>query len=43
MRYAAVVDRGQAERPEEIVLGDRHLQVIALIWVALVVVGAVRG
>ncbi len=43
MRYAAVVDRGEAERPEEIVLGDRHLQVIALIWVALVVVGAVTG
>lgn len=43
MRYAAVVDRGHAERPEEIVLGDRHLQIIASLWVALVVVGAVRG
>lgn len=43
MRYAAVVDRGLAERPEEIVLGDRHLQVVALVWVALVVVGAVSG
>lgn len=43
MRYAAVVDRGDAERPEDIVLSDRYLQLIALAWVALVVVGAVRG
>ncbi|WP_082534238.1 decaprenyl-phosphate phosphoribosyltransferase [Marmoricola sp. Leaf446] len=43
MRYAAVVDRGHAERPEEIVLGDRHLQVIALVWVGLVATGAVLG
>jgi decaprenyl-phosphate phosphoribosyltransferase len=43
MRYAARVDRASAEHPEDIVLGDRHLQVVAALWLGLVVAGAVQG
>jgi decaprenyl-phosphate phosphoribosyltransferase len=32
LRYAVDVDRGQAGAPEEIVLGDRFLQLIGLAW-----------
>ena len=32
LRYALRVDRGAGGAPEEVVLGDRTLQVIGLIW-----------
>jgi len=41
LRYAADIDRGTAESPEDIVLADRHLQVIGVIWLLLVVLHAV--
>jgi decaprenyl-phosphate phosphoribosyltransferase len=37
LRYAADIDRGTAESPEDIVLADRHLQVIGAVWVATLV------
>ncbi len=38
LRYAVDVDAGKASEPEEIAWADRGLQVIALVWVATVVV-----
>ncbi|HKR52677.1 MAG TPA: decaprenyl-phosphate phosphoribosyltransferase [Pseudonocardiaceae bacterium] len=37
LRYAVDVDRGNAGEPEEIALGDRVLQVLAVAWVATLV------
>jgi decaprenyl-phosphate phosphoribosyltransferase len=34
LRYAVDIDRGEAGAPEEIVLGDRTLQLVGLAWVA---------
>ena len=34
LRYAVDVDSGNGGEPEEIALGDRVLQVLALVWVA---------
>jgi decaprenyl-phosphate phosphoribosyltransferase len=42
MRYAFVVDRGGGGAPEEVVLSDRVLQVIGLIWIVTFMLG-VRG
>jgi len=39
LRYAQHIDRGDAEAPEDIALGDRMLQVLAVLWVALLAVG----
>lgn len=33
LRYAMKVDQGQAGEPEDVVLGDRILQVLAVLWV----------
>lgn len=41
MRYALVVDNGQAGDPEVIVFTDRRLQMIGLVWVAVLLTGAV--
>ncbi len=35
MRYALLVERGEASSPEEVVLGDRTLQVLGAVWLAL--------
>src|SRR3954454_33412 len=43
LRYAADIDRGTAESPEEIVLGDRHLQVIGLLWLVALVLHTLVG
>ena len=32
LRYAAVVDRGEAGCPEDVVLSDHGLQVVVLVW-----------
>jgi decaprenyl-phosphate phosphoribosyltransferase len=37
MRYALLVERGEAASPEEVVLGDRTLQVLGAIWATLFV------
>lgn len=39
MRYAYVVDRGDAGEPEDVVLKDRVLQVVGIIWVIPVAIG----
>ncbi|MGY1594124.1 decaprenyl-phosphate phosphoribosyltransferase [Geodermatophilus sp. SYSU D00708] len=40
LRYAVDVDRGSAGAPEEIVLGDRGLLVLGVVWVTIVAIGA---
>jgi len=39
LRYAVDVDRGQAGAPEDVVLGDRVLLGLGVVWVGLVVAG----
>lgn len=39
LRYAVDVDAAQAGEPEDIALGDRVLQVLAVLWVLTVVIG----
>jgi decaprenyl-phosphate phosphoribosyltransferase len=41
LRFALDIDRGDAGAPEDIALGDRVLQIAALIWVAMFALGAV--
>jgi decaprenyl-phosphate phosphoribosyltransferase len=42
MRYGLVVDQGHGGAPEEVVLGDRLLLVLALIWAVLFALGVYR-
>jgi decaprenyl-phosphate phosphoribosyltransferase len=39
LRYALVLEQGKNSAPEEIILGDRTLQVIGLAWAAVFAVG----
>jgi decaprenyl-phosphate phosphoribosyltransferase len=39
LRYAMVLDAGRGGAPEDVVLGDRTLQVLGLIWVGLFAAG----
>ncbi len=39
LRYALVVDQGGGGAPEEVVLSDRVLQVVGLIWVIIFAIG----
>lgn len=43
MRYAIDIDKGAAGEPESIVLGDRVLQVLGLLWLASFVASAAVG
>lgn len=43
LRYAVDVDSGAAAEPETLVRKDRALQCIALVWLALVMVGTFSG
>ena len=43
LRYGLLLDAGRGGAPEEVVLGDRTLQVLGLIWVALFAVGVYVG
>ncbi len=43
LRYALIVDRGDAGTPEEVVLGDRQLQVLGLAWLVIFSAGVVVG
>ena len=40
LRYSRDVDLGAAGEPEEILFHDRTLQVVALVWLAVFVLGA---
>lgn len=40
LRYAVDIDRAAAEAPEEVVLRDRALQILGLIWLVLFALGA---
>jgi decaprenyl-phosphate phosphoribosyltransferase len=39
LRYAYLVDTGHGGQPEEVVLSDRGLQLVGLIWVAIFAIG----
>jgi decaprenyl-phosphate phosphoribosyltransferase len=39
LRYAHVVDQGRGGAPEEVVLADRMIQVLGLLWVATFAIG----
>lgn len=39
LRYALLVELGHGSAPEEVILGDRQMQVIGLIWAAILGVG----
>jgi decaprenyl-phosphate phosphoribosyltransferase len=39
LRYAMLLDAGRGGAPEEVVIGDRALQVLGLVWVALFAAG----
>jgi decaprenyl-phosphate phosphoribosyltransferase len=39
LRYALLIDRGAAETPDELVLGDRFLMIVGAAWAALFVAG----
>ena len=43
LRYAVDVDKGEAGAPEEIVLGDRVLLILGLLWAATVGMGVFSG
>ena len=43
LRYALMLEQGRGSAPEEIVLGDRTLQAIGLVWVALFACGVYLG
>jgi decaprenyl-phosphate phosphoribosyltransferase len=43
LRYALIVDRGDAGAPEEVVLGDRQLQVLGLAWLVVFSAGVIVG
>lgn len=43
LRYAHVIEQGRGGAPEEIVLGDRVLQVLGLLWIASFAVGVSTG
>lgn len=42
-RYAMVCDQGRGGAPEEVILGDRMLQVLGLVWVGCFAVGIYAG
>lgn len=39
LRYSQHIDRGDAEAPEDIALGDRLLQAFALVWLVILALG----
>jgi decaprenyl-phosphate phosphoribosyltransferase len=43
LRYSVDVDNGNGGEPEEIALGDRVLQVLALVWVATLTMAVYTG
>lgn len=43
LRYTLAIDRGAAGAPEDIVLRDRGLQIIGLVWLVVFSLGAVGG
>jgi decaprenyl-phosphate phosphoribosyltransferase len=43
LRYALLVDQGKGEAPEEIVLSDRQLQVLGLVWLVVFGLGVHTG
>jgi decaprenyl-phosphate phosphoribosyltransferase len=43
LRYALVLETGAGGAPEEVVLGDRTLQVLGLVWAVLFAVGVYAG
>lgn len=43
LRYALLVELGKGSAPEEIILGDRELQIVGLVWVGLIALSVYLG
>ncbi|WP_245530242.1 decaprenyl-phosphate phosphoribosyltransferase [Cellulomonas flavigena] len=43
LRYAVDIDKGAAGEPESVVLGDRILQLLGVVWFVLFTIGLVSG
>jgi decaprenyl-phosphate phosphoribosyltransferase len=43
LRYALRLDQGEGGAPEDVVLGDRALQVLGLVWVVTFGLGVYVG
>jgi decaprenyl-phosphate phosphoribosyltransferase len=43
MRYALLVERGEASSPEEVVLGDRTIQILGAVWLGMFVCSVYVG
>jgi decaprenyl-phosphate phosphoribosyltransferase len=43
LRYAVDIDAGRAAEPEDIILGDRGLQAIGVVWILCVSLGVLGG
>ena len=39
LRYAFLLDQGHGGSPEDVVLGDRSLQVLSVLWVTIFALG----
>ena len=39
LRYALLIDQGHGGAPEDVVLGDRMLQVLAVVWLVTFTLG----
>lgn len=39
LRYALLVDQGKGSAPEDVILHDRQMQIMGLIWVAVLAIG----
>jgi hypothetical protein len=40
LRYGIVIDRGDAEAPEDAVIADKGLQILGALWLILFALGA---
>ena len=43
LRYSLLIDGGQGGAPEDVVLGDRPLQVVGAVWLLLFALGVYAG
>ena len=39
LRYALVLDQGRGSAPEDVILGDRTLQVVGAVWLVVFALG----
>jgi decaprenyl-phosphate phosphoribosyltransferase len=42
MRYGLLVDQGHGEEPQDVVIGDRTLQLLGVAWLLFLALGVMR-